>query len=151
MRRLRFAFGHASQTDGENHNMARRDYSNDDDFYSQGFEKKGVVSIWIGTKDRSTERDIDTLQDLCGIGYYRLSDQERNALGQEAGDLGRLLNDLSYSSSFLDQAVFEARSKGVERARTVIAQYDFAYDPTKVSREIDVDPLFLGVFDYSEE
>lgn len=131
--------------------MARRDYSDEDDFYSQGFVKKGAVSIWIGIKDRSTEQDIDTLQDLCGVGYYRLTDQERNALGQEVVDLERLLKDLSYSASFHDHAVSAARNKGVERARTVIVQYDFAYDPTKVSREIDVDPLFLGVFDYSAE
>lgn len=128
--------------------MALRDYSEDDDFYSQGFEKKGVVSVWLGMKDRSAERDVDTLQDLCGVGYYRLSDQESNSFGYELADLSQLLSGLSYSSSYASEVFAAARVQGIEKARRIVAQYDFAYDPTVVTREIDKDTVFLGVFRY---
>ncbi len=131
--------------------MALRDYSEDDDFYSQGFEKKGVLSVWVGLKDRCEEKDVDTLQDLCGVGYYRLSDQESNSFDYQLVDLSRLLADLSYSKSYIDDVVSAARGKGVEKARRVVVQYDFAYDPSVVAREIDEDPIFLGVFHYSDK
>lgn len=131
--------------------MARRDYSEDDDFYSQGFEKKGVLSVWVGLKDRREEKDLDTLQDLCGVGFYRLSDQESNSLDYQLVDLSRLLVDLSYSSSYVSDVILAARVKGIEKARRVVVQYDFAYDPAVVTRAIDADPVFLGVFAYSDE
>ncbi|BCL99361.1 hypothetical protein ACNRBS_04365 [Ralstonia pseudosolanacearum] len=129
--------------------MARRDYSDDEDFYSQGFERKGVVSVWLGLKDRGEESDVDTLQDLCGVGYYRLSDQESNSFNYELTDLSNLLSDLSYSSSYADEVMAAAQEKAINKARRIIVQYDFAYDPAIVTREIDEDPIFLGVFFYS--
>jgi len=36
--------------------MAKRDYSEDEDFYSQGFERKGVLSVWLGLEVRRRER-----------------------------------------------------------------------------------------------
>lgn len=131
--------------------MARHDYSEDEDFYSQGFEKKGVISIWIGLKDRHLDKNIDTLQDLCGVGYYKLSDQESNTLDYEPEDISRLLTDLSYSSSYAESVISEAKKRGIQRARRVIVQYDFAYDPARVVREIDSDPVFLGVFAYRDD
>jgi hypothetical protein len=130
--------------------MARRDYSDDEDFYSQGLEKKGLVSVWLGMKDRSAERDIDTLQDLCGVGYYRLSDQESNSFNYEFTDIPLLLADLSYSSSYAEEVIKAAKAKGIEKARRIIVQYDFAYDPAVVTRTIEDDPIFIGVFPYSE-
>lgn len=131
--------------------MARRDYSEDEDFYSQGFEKKGVISVWLGLKDRRNERDVDTLQDLCGVGYYQLSDQESNTFEYELVSLSRLLVDLSYSKSFIDDVILAARAKGIEQARRIVIQYDFAYDPAAVARAVDGDPVFLGVFDYLDK
>lgn len=131
--------------------MARRDYSNDDDFYTQGFEKKGVLSVWIGLNDRRQETDIDTLQDLCGVGYYRVSDQESNSLEYKLVEISRLLADLSYSNSYANDVISTARDKGIEKARRIVVQYDFAYNPAVVMRDIDEDPFFLGVFEYSDK
>lgn len=130
--------------------MATRDYSDDDDFYSQNFERKGFLSVWVGLKDRSGDKNVDTLQDLCGVGYYRLSDQESCSFNYELVELNRLLAPLSYSESFSEAVIVAARKMGITTARRVVVQYDFAYDPKKVVREIADDPLFIGVFAYSD-
>jgi hypothetical protein len=129
--------------------MAQRDYSDEEDFYSQDFEKKGVVSAWLGLKERSEGSDVDTLQDLCGVGYYRLSDQESSAFNDELVDLSLLLSNLSYSSSYADDVIAAAQAKAIDKARRIVVQYDFAYDPAVVTREVADDPVFLGVFSYS--
>ena len=126
------------------------DYSDDEDYYSQGFERKGVVSVWFGLNDRSNEPDADTLQDLCGVGYYKVSDQEGNCFDFKFVDIEELLSDLSYSESFLDGVVKAAKNKKVETARWVTVQYDFAYAPERVKRKIEEDPIFIGVFPYSD-
>lgn len=129
--------------------MSRNDYSEDDDYYSQGFEKNGVVSLWVGLSDRSTAPDVDTLQDLCGVGYYRIDDQEGNCFNFEEVDLSKLLIGLSYSNSFLSNALTAAKNKGITSARWVTAQYEFEYNPEKVIRPIANDPTFIGAFNYS--
>lgn len=129
--------------------MSINDYSEDEDYYSQGFEKKGVVSIWVGLNDRSNEPDADTLQDLCGVGYYRSSDQEGNCFNFEDVGLDKLLIDLSYSKSFLSDALVAAKNKGISSARWVTLQYDFDYNPKKIHRKIADDPVFIGSFYYS--
>jgi hypothetical protein len=131
--------------------MAKKDYSEEEDFYTQGFEKEGVLSVWVALQDHSADKDIDTLQDLCGVGYYRLTDQESNVFDYKLIDLRRLLVDLSYSASYIEDVISAARKIGIEKARRVVVQYDFQYDPEKVTREIAEDPVFLGVFKYSHK
>ncbi len=131
--------------------MALRDHSDDDDFYSQGFERIGVVSVWAGLRPAGDRADVDVLQDLCGVGYYALSDQEGQACVGEAVPLARLIEPLSYASTWLDAVVARARASGVTRAHWLAVQYDFAYDPMRVTRPIADDPVFLGVFDYRTE
>lgn len=80
--------------------MAIRDYSDDEDYYSQGFEKEGVVSIWVGLEGRGNESNVDTLQDLCGVGYCNIDNQESNCFAFELVDLEKLFGDLSYSDFF---------------------------------------------------
>jgi hypothetical protein len=94
---------------------------------------------------------VDTLQDSCGVGYYRLSDQESNHLDYQLIGLASLLADLSYSKSYLNSVVSAAREKGIENARWFVVQYDFAYDPAAVTRTVEADPIFLGIFEYSDE
>lgn len=131
--------------------MARKDYSDEDDYYSQGFEREGVVSIWIGLLGDEVDSGVDVLQDLCGVGYYRLDDQENNCFDFEIVGVDKLLGGLSYSKSFLASAVDAARKKGLSEARWVTVQYDFDYDPSKVLRPIAADPVFIGSFTYSED
>jgi len=131
--------------------MAKKDYSDEDDYYSQGFEREGVVSIWVGLRGDEVDTGADVLQDLCGVGYYRLDDQESNNFDFEMVGVDKLLGDLSYSKSFLANAVEVARRRGVNEARWVTAQYNFDYDPSRVRRSIAADPVFIGSFTYSED
>ncbi|NHZ42056.1 hypothetical protein F1609_18055 [Massilia sp. CCM 8693] len=132
--------------------MARHDYSDEDEFYEQNFEKKGVLSAWIGlTPQTEEDDDIDILQDLCGVGYYRLSDQESMSFDNEVVELSRLLAPLSYSTTYSDDVMAAAKKTGIEKARELVIQFDFAYDPAVVTRAIADDPVFIGVFAYSDE
>ncbi|WOB06939.1 immunity 22 family protein [Piscinibacter gummiphilus] len=129
--------------------MARRDYSEDEDYYTQDLERDGVVSIWAGLSEGSSH--LDVLQDLCGVGYYSLDNQEGMNFGFRLVPVSELLDRLSYSSSFAQLAVEKAKSLGLSQARWVTIQYDFAYSPEKVRRPIAQDPVFLGVFKYSAQ
>ena len=131
--------------------MTKPDRSDDDDFYDQGFDRKGFVSVWAGKIEPRLESEIDVLQDLCGVGYYRLSDQEGNNFDFEEVPLQALLKDVSYSKSFTDNVLQAAEKKGVFQARWVVLQYDFHYDPTKVTRQIADDPIFIGAFPFTTE
>lgn len=134
--------------------MALKDYAIDDeeDFYNQGFEKENFVSIWIGiNSDEDDPDELDVLQDLCGVGYYDIDQQDGNCFDFELTSLEVLLEDMSYSKSFVKEAVKVANGKNINNARWVILQYDFAYDPIKVKREISDDPIFLGCFLYEHE
>ena len=134
--------------------MTLHDYTETDkeDYYAQGFERTGYVSLWVGLADQSTAGDeIDVLQDLCGVGYYNLDSQESNCHEFRVVSVVDLLGKLSYSPTFQDEAVKAAADKGVMKGRWVVAQYDFAYDPGRVKRTISSDPVFLGVFPYSRD
>lgn len=131
--------------------MALHDYSeiDADDFYGQGFEQSGVVSVWAGLSDTSIDTDqLDVLQDLCGVGYYDVDNQEGNCHGSKLLSLSELLRELSYSVSFMDSAIKAASDLGINKARWVVVQYDFAYAPNRVKRAIHADPKFIGVFPY---
>ncbi len=130
--------------------MARRDYSEDEDFYTQGFESPCEVSIWLGYS-RHGDGSNDVLQDLCGVGYYSLDNQEANCFSFELTKVERLLKEISYSVSFIDAAVRTAKRRKLSEARWVTVQFDFAYAPEKVKRPVAADPIFLGVFRYSVE
>lgn len=131
--------------------MSLRDYSDEDDFYSQGLEHDGFVSIWVGFKDDSEDPDgLDVLQDLCGVGYYDLSKQEGNCFDFKSVSVKLLLEEMSYSESFMKAALAAAEAKGLSEALWVTLQYDFEYDPSKVKRKIHDDPIFLGAFPYQK-
>jgi len=130
--------------------MARRDYSEDEDFYTQGFESPGEVSIWLGYSQHA-DGSNDVLQDLCGVGYYSLDDQEANCFSFELTKVEHLLKEISYSVSFIDAAVRTAKRRKLLEARWVTVQFDFAYAPEKVKRLVAADPIFWGVFRYSVE
>jgi len=132
--------------------MARQDYSDDDDFYEQNFEKKGVLSVWFDREQlNQADTELDTLQDLCGVGYYDLDNQESNYGDHDLVDPARLLAPLSYSQTFSDSVIAAAKTMGIEKARGVIVQYDFAYNPAVVKRPIAAEPVFIGVFPYSAD
>lgn len=128
--------------------MALHDYSDDEDFYTQDFGCEGLVSIWLSSTEVSGDTVTDVLQDLCGVGYYNLDNQEANA-SPTIVPIEALLGEISYSATFLPQALSSASKLGISTARWATVQFDFAYDPTRVSRPVSLDPIFLGVFSYT--
>ena len=111
-----------------------------------------LLAFWVGLADESTGGgEIDVLQDLCGVGYYNIENQESNCHEFRVVSVVDLLGELSYSPTFRDDAVKAAIDKGVMKGRWVVAQYDFAYDPGRVKRSISSDPVFLGVFPYTRD
>jgi hypothetical protein len=132
--------------------MAIKDYSEEDDYYTQEFEKDGVVSIWVGLTDGEDDLvEFDVLQDLCGVGYYDLASQEGNCFDYKRVSLKELLDEMSYSNSFISEALKAAQKKGLSEGLWVTLQYDFEYDPARVERKISKDPVYLGSFNYKVE
>ena len=62
-----------------------------------------------------------------------------------------LLDELSYSNSFIGEALKVAQKKGLADGLWVTLQYDFEYEPAKVERKIAKDPVYLGSFYYRSE
>jgi hypothetical protein len=113
------------------------------------FRKKGYLSLWVGIIQ--PEKGIDVLSDRCGVRSYDIDSQEAISSGRSGKLLPvqKLVEKLSYSSTFLAEAIKRTEEMGVKRARYVLCQYDFAYDPDKVQVAIMSDPMFLGVFRWS--
>jgi len=132
--------------------MPLRDYEelDEDDFYGQGFERPGLVSLWLGTEDPSPiNPKLDVLQDLCGVGYYSLDQQEVNILEPPAAiTLEAMFAPISYSASFLPAVIKAAAKLGITTCWYAVAQYDFKYNPKKIKRTIAPQPVFLGAFKY---
>ncbi len=129
--------------------MSTSNASENDDFYTQGFEREGYVSVWVGLSPAEADSNLDVLQELCGVGYYRIDDQEGNSFNFEMVELSQLMKDLSFSESFMLTAIEAAKSKGYEQARWIIVQYDFGYDPCRALKQVASDPVFIGSFPYS--
>jgi len=111
------------------------------------FEKKDRISIWVGLNPRPKKTDV--LKVLCGIEYYDVDFQEY--IPSDSGEnvpIRSLLEQLGYAAVFIDKATEVANKMSLSTARWVLAQSDFAYDPTKVRKKIAPDPIFLGVFDW---
>lgn len=134
--------------------MAIRDYAseNEDDFYGQNFECPGVVSVWLGLRDAKDDpAGLDVLQDLCGIGYYSLDQQESNCFDFKLSPLIELIGELSYSQSYCEELIEAAERMGIKQARYIVLQFDFNYDLERVKRSVCGDPIFIGSFNYSVE
>ena len=130
--------------------MALRDYEalDEDDFYGQGFERKGLVSVWLGTKPVGrVNPKLDVLQDLCGVGFYDHDWTECNIL-EAASTIEAVLAPISYSRSFLKAAKKAAAKRGISACWWAFFQFDFAYDPKRVKRKIAAQPVFIGAFRY---
>jgi hypothetical protein len=131
--------------------MDQENYSDDedDDFFTQDFMRPGLVSVWLALPGFDTAARNDALQTLCGVGYYRLDDQETNASDGDPLGIDKLLAPISYSPSFSRQIVEAANSKGVFASRWVLVQFDFAYDPSRALRQIDPTLQYIATVPYS--
>nr|WP_231609730.1 MULTISPECIES: immunity 22 family protein [unclassified Pseudoalteromonas] len=131
--------------------VSKVDYSNEVDYYEQGFEEEGIVSVWLGIEPLTNDEETDVLQELCGVGYYDISSQEGECFDFQDTDITSLIHNMSYSNSFIDLVVEAAKRKNINSAKWVTLQYDFNYNPEKVNRTISPDPLFIGAFPYKED
>ena len=96
---------------------------------------------------------VDVLKDLCGVDSYDLDNQELSAVDDDSfprAAVSEILGMFSYSSSFIEEALERAEQETISHVHWALAQFDFAYDPRRVSRSVAVDPLFLGVFDWND-
>lgn len=118
------------------------------------FRKKGKLSLWLGVHASTQEamQCVDILKDLCGVDSYDLDDQEVSAVDDSfpRAAVSEIIGSLSYSSSFIDQALERAEQEKISLVHWALAQFDFAYDPRRVGRSVAADPLFLGVFDWDD-
>jgi hypothetical protein len=114
------------------------------------FEQKGVVSVWafLEREDRA-DADKDVLIEFCGLEDYD-SDSVEGATSESLQPLASLLGPLSYSSSFINEALNEAGRLGIKEAYGVMVHFDLGYDPSNVTRAISVDPVFIGKFVWLE-
>lgn len=114
------------------------------------FRKKGRISIWVGFN--RCDPAVDLLKDLCGVDSYDIDSQECVVDDKKWRQqrIERLLGQLSYSESFLHEAMDAAEQMGVSEALYVVVQYDFAFNPKKVRKTIAPDPVFLGCFSWSD-
>ena len=116
----------------------------------EDFEQEGVVSIWVfQDQEDPVDADKDVLKDLCGVDYYEIDSQE-GVTNDHPQPLSSLMSQLSYSGSFIQDALNAAKRMGIMEAYGVMVQFDFAYDPSKVTRQISKDPAFIGYFGWHE-
>lgn len=118
---------------------------------SDYFNEGGVVSVWLGMTKPERDDNVDILRDLCGVESYDLDAQDVVAVGDfEEAAVADVLRLLSYSPSFLAAAVSGAETRGIRTAFWAVAQYDYAYDPSRVYVSIAADPVFIGSFAWSD-
>lgn len=87
--------------------------------------------------------------DYCGVDYYD-ADSTEGAISDDAQSLSSLLAQVSYSSSFIEETLKAAQGIGIKEAYGVLAQFDFAYDRNKVTKQVAQDSIFVGYFDWHD-
>jgi len=115
------------------------------------FEKDNHLSIWIGKEVPDSASGKDILKDLCGVDYYDVDFQE--IVGDEDWrdmPIDSLCSRLSYSASYLSEALAAARSLGIQSGRWAVMQLNYDYRPDEVKKPIATDPIFLGSFRWYE-
>jgi hypothetical protein len=112
------------------------------------FNKKGVVSIWVGQTPAKSGSDF--LRDGFGIEDYDLDFQDC-IVADCVSPIRDLSARLSYSNSFLEPLLQRASGLGITSGLWVLAQYDFDYDPNRSGVKVPVEPAFIGSFSWHDE
>ena len=128
------------------------------------FEKKGVVSIWLATVPLSRipnayleehygndEEPFNQFAEDFGFGFYDHDSVDTNASKGRAKPVEDLVGKCSFSTSYVEQAVAEAKKRGLDKTQFVFLMYDIQYAPnrTKVSKSTYME--FLGSFCYDSK
>jgi hypothetical protein len=113
-------------------------------------EREGVVSVWTFRKKVDpADSGKDVLKEFAGVDSYDLDYQE-TVFREVKSPLRDLVTEMSYSDTFVDAVVAAAARLNIHQAIGVVAQYNFAYDPTLIRKPIRKDPAFLGYFDWHD-
>jgi hypothetical protein len=128
------------------------------------FEKKGQVSIWVAIVSwtqlpasyfeahygREDDEPFTEFSEDFGFGFYDHDKVDTNG-SEEAKPLEELLGECSFSSSYLTEAVAEAKKRGLDKTSFVFLLHDIEYQPmlTKVSRSAYME--FLGAFHFDSQ
>jgi hypothetical protein len=114
------------------------------------FDQPGFVSLWLfQMSEAPADAEKDVLKDFCGVDSYDV-DQQEGVVKEALTRIRLLIDPLSYSMSFIEEAVAAAEGLDIAEAYGVLAQYDFAYDPAEVARPVASDPIFVGCFQWRE-
>jgi hypothetical protein len=112
------------------------------------FEKRGRVSIWIGTI--KVDPDADFLVNQFAATDYDLDFQDC-IIGEHTSPISDLIAQLSYADSFCQEAVDKAATLGISEALWILAQYDYEYEPSRSGlSSIPSEPYFLGCFSWHD-
>ncbi len=127
------------------------------------FDKKGFVSIWVSKvtldkipddyfEERYGEEYEDTpLSQWCenfGFGYYDHDQIEDNGVEKGTDTLDKILGECSYSKSFVELAVSEAKKQGIESVSWIRNFFDCSYSPDVTGIKEDSCMLYLGTYEY---
>ena len=129
-------------------------------------EDRDVVSIWIAhctfgsiPKDYmeyniggDEDEDWSKFTKNFGFGFYD-DDSVESFLqpSKRKASVYDQLKFLSYSSSFIDEAVAAAQNINLPKTTFVFLMYNFEYDPAVTGIKQDDYLTFLGVFDFDTE
>jgi hypothetical protein len=128
------------------------------------FQAEGFVSIWIGTfpseeirEEQLHERYGEEYEDEplalwmgeFGFGYFDHDFMDTSSHGMEVRPLRELIEQCSYATSFVEEALQMAEQHGVSKTQFVMLLYDFRYD-SSITGVIQGKYLrFLGAFPYT--
>jgi uncharacterized repeat protein (TIGR04138 family) len=131
--------------------------------YRQGeFTRPGFVSLWVGTfpSVEEAERYFGIPDEIgvylpaeafirdFGLGDFAPETLEVNFEQASPRPLRELLQDATFSASFIDPAVAAANRRGISLAQGIALLYDFDYR-SKPKREDVAGPLkFIGAFPF---
>lgn len=69
-----------------------------------------------------------------GFGYFDHDFMDTNGSKGRAKSIGKLIGACSFSSSYVEAAVTQAKQRGLEKTQYVVLLYDFKYDPKPTTR-----------------
>ena len=128
------------------------------------FEKKNVLSMWVAIvplteipdeyfkqQEDEDENAFTPFSRDFGFGAYGLDSLETNIIGERIKTFDQLVGQLSFSKSFVDQAVAAARKQGREHAQGVFVLYEIDYRPKLAGASTSPYMAFLGSFKYDPE
>jgi Immunity protein 22 len=128
------------------------------------FERKNVLSMWVAIvplseipdeyfqqQEDEDENAFTPFSRDFGFGAYGLDSLETNIVGERIKTFDQLVGQLSFSKSFVEQAVAAARKQGLENAQGVFVLYEIDYRPKMAGASKSPYMAFLGSFKYDPE